>query len=134
MAIVPTALGGTLDAQYDADAGITDCDAALAESGTIVLRTDASRSRGTFVVPPVHIAILKASQILPDMLDLWSRFTFPDHPLPGADHPHASPRRAAMPTSIVLVSGPSKTADIEGILITGVHGPREVHVMLVDDA
>ena len=67
-------------------------------------------------MPPVHIAIVRAAQIVPDMLDLWP---------PGVPAP-------SMPASLVLVTGPSKTADIEGILITGVHGPREVRVIVVE--
>lgn len=104
-----------LDAQFDADIGITDADAGLAETGTIIVRSDHSRSRGTFLVPPVHIAILRTSRILPDMLDFWGEFSGP------------------MPTSMVFITGPSKTADIEGILITGVHGPGAVHVVLVSE-
>ncbi|MBC7772514.1 MAG: LUD domain-containing protein, partial [Pyrinomonadaceae bacterium] len=100
-----------LEAQYDAAIGITDVDAGLAETGTIIVRSDALRSRGTFLVPPVHIAIIRARQILPDMLDFWKAF------------------RGMPPTSLVFISGPSKTADIEGILITGVHGPKAVHVV-----
>jgi len=102
-----------LDAHYDADIGITDVDAGLAETGSIVLRSDAARSRGTFLVPPIHIAIVFADQILPDLLDYWTKFPGPP------------------PTSLVFVSGPSKTADIEGILVTGVHGPKAVHIVLV---
>lgn len=135
VALVATGVGGTLDALYDADAGVTDCDAGLAESGTIVVRGDADRSRGTFIVPPVHVAILRASQILPDMLDYWASLDTPDKSANVSiglvqSVPNGSRK---LPTSIVMVSGPSKTADIEGILITGVHGPREVHVVLVDD-
>jgi L-lactate dehydrogenase complex protein LldG len=103
-----------LGAQYDAAVGITDVDAALAETGTIIVRSDAMRSRGTFLVPPIHIAIVRARQILPDMLDFWREF------------------QGKPPTSLVFISGPSKTADIEGILITGVHGPKAVHVVLVE--
>lgn len=102
-----------LEAHFDAAIGITDVDAGLAETGTIIVRSDALRSRGTFLVPPVHIAILYARQILPDMLDFWAAF------------------QGLPPTSLVFISGPSKTADIEGILITGVHGPKAVHVVLV---
>lgn len=102
-----------LDPQFDADAGITGVLAAIAETGTLVIASGASRSRGAFIIPPVHIAIVREDRIIPDMLDLW--------PLIG-DRP---------PTALTLVSGPSKTADIEGILVTGVHGPGAVHVVLM---
>lgn len=134
VAIVGGQPDGTLDALYDADVGITDGDAGLAESGTLVLRADARRGRGVFIVPPVHLAILRESQIMPDMLDYWPTLGPQVGSRSGSGTPTDPMRRAAaMPTSIVLVSGPSKTADIEGILITGVHGPREVHVVLVAD-
>jgi L-lactate dehydrogenase complex protein LldG len=105
-----------LDPQFDAAAGITGVHAAIAETGTLVLASDAERSRGTFIIPPVHIALVLESQIIPDMIDLW---------------PRIGPRP---PTAVTLVSGPSKTADIEGILVTGVHGPGAVHVVLVADS
>lgn len=103
-----------LDALYDSDAGITDVLAAVAETGSLVIRSSSSTSRGGFLVPPVHIALVPASKILPDLVDLWPLL----HPAP---------------TSAVIVTGPSKTADIEGILVTGVHGPREVHIFLLRD-
>ena len=108
-----------LDAQYDLDAGITDVHAALAETGTLVCCADAGHSRGLSLVPPIHIAIVRRSDILPDMLDYW-----------------ANVRRAAVPSpsSQVFITGPSKTSDIEGVLITGVHGPTQVHILLIPDA
>ena len=104
------------DAQFDASAGITGVVCAIAETGTLVVASDAQRSRGTFMVPPVHVAIMLETQIIPDMIDLWGQI---------GNRP---------PTAITLISGPSKTADIEGILVTGVHGPGAVHVVLVADA
>lgn len=104
-----------LDALYDADACITDVLAGIAETGTLVVRSAESTTRGGFLVPGVHIALVRASQLLPDMVDLW-------------------PILRPVPTSVVLITGPSKTADIEGILITGVHGPKEVHILLITDA
>ncbi len=103
----------SLDSQFDAVVGITGVLAVLAETGTLVLASDATRSRGTFLIPPVHVAIVLESQVVPDMLDLW--------PLVGNKPP----------TALTLITGPSKTADIEGILVTGVHGPGAVHVILV---
>lgn len=121
----------SLDALYDADVGITDCAAAIAESGTIVVRSDALRSRGAFIVPAVHVAILHEGQIVPDMLDLWPLLEVADVAIADSRTSAGTPSRRKLPTSVVLVTGPSKTADIEGILVTGVHGPGEVHVILV---
>ena len=72
------------------------------------------RSRGAYLLPFVHVAIVRASQVVPDLVDAWDQFE---------DGPALS----------LLVTGPSKTADIEGVLITGVHGPGELHVVLVED-
>ena len=101
-------------AAFDADAGITDVVAAVAETGSILVSTGPGRSRAASIVPPVHIAIVNESQVVADLVDLWHRFSEP-------------------PTALTLISGPSKTADIEGILVVGVHGPGEVHVVLVSD-
>jgi L-lactate dehydrogenase complex protein LldG len=109
-----------LASQFDTDAGITDVHAALAETGTLVCSTDAGHSRGLSLVPPVHVAIVRRSDIVPDMLDLWAR--------------SRGIAAAELPSSIALITGPSKTADIEGELVVGVHGPGEVHVILVEDA
>jgi L-lactate dehydrogenase complex protein LldG len=100
---------------FTADTGVTDVQAAIAETGSLVCRSGPDRSRGTSLVPPIHIAIVRRSDIIPDLLDLFSR------PL-------------GQSSNMVLITGPSKTADIEGILITGVHGPRQVHIVLVEDA
>lgn len=103
---------------YDIDAGITDVHAALAETGTLVCHSDADHGRGLSLAPPIHIAIVRKADILPDMLDYWKT-------VPATDP-------TAMPSSIAFITGPSKTADIEGILITGVHGPGQVHVFVVE--
>lgn len=108
-----------MDAQYDLDAGITDVHAALAETGTLVLCSGARHSRGLSLAPPTHIALVRGTDILPDMIDYWAR-------LKGIPH-------TELPSSQVFVTGPSKTADIEGELITGVHGPGNVQIMLIED-
>lgn len=109
-----------LEAQYDTDAGITDVHAALAETGTMICCSDLGHSRGLSLVPPVHIAIVRQSDILPDMLDFWARL----RGIAGKD----------LPSSMAFITGPSKTADIEGVLVTGVHGPGVVQILVVEDA
>lgn len=104
-----------LEALYDADAGVTDVMAAIAETGTLVVRSSGATTRGAFLVPPVHVPIVRASRLLPDMVDLMATLR-------------------PIPSSVVMITGPSKTADIEGILVTGVHGPKDVHIVLIDDA
>jgi L-lactate dehydrogenase complex protein LldG len=105
---------------YDADVGITDVQAAVAETGSLVVCSGPGLARGLSLVPPVHVAIVKGSDIVPDLIDLWN-------------DSRIRPRLTES-SNVVLITGPSKTADIEGVLITGVHGPREVYVVLVMDA
>jgi len=108
-----------LEVQFDVDCGITGVRAALAETGSLVVVSDARNSRGLSLVPPLHVAIVRPSDILPDMIDYWASL----RGIPSRD----------LPSSMVFITGPSKTADIEGELVTGVHGPEAVHIMLVDE-
>lgn len=111
------------DVLFDCEVGITDVDAAIAESGSIVVSTN-GRIRNAWITPPVHIAIVRASQIIPDLVDLFEQRR--DAPQPGASHPDALDA-----ASTTIITGPSKTADIEGVLVTGVHGPAVVEIVLV---
>ncbi len=106
-----------LDAQFDVDVGITDVHAALAETGTLICSTDEHHSRGVSLIPPIHIAIVREEDIVPDMLDYWADIA-------GKDG-------RGLPSSLAFITGPSKTADIEGVLVTGVHGPGQVHILFV---
>jgi len=108
-----------LDDQFDVNVGVTDVHAALAETGTLICCSDAAHSRCLSLIPPVHVAIVHRRDILPDMLDYWRQVE--------------DDRSYGMPSSISFITGPSKTADIEGELITGVHGPGQVHVFIVED-
>ena len=107
------------DALFDADIGITDVHAALAETGTLVLHARQEQARSVSLVPPVHVAIVRPRYILPDLLDYAAQVDAAASPPPSCT---------------VLVTGPSKTADIEGELIRGVHGPAEVHVWVVAES
>jgi L-lactate utilization protein LutC len=110
----------TFHAHFDVDAGITDVAIAIAESGTLVHAVGRERGRAPTGVPPLHVVLLPASAIVPDLLDYFATL----RGIPGRD----------LPSSVLLISGPSKTADIEGVLVTGIHGPNEVIVLLIEDA
>jgi L-lactate dehydrogenase complex protein LldG len=101
------------DLLFDCEVGITDVDCAIAESGSLVVSTN-GRIRNAWVTPPIHIAVVRASQVLADLVDLFE--SRPD---------------ALDAASTTIITGPSKTADIEGVLVTGVHGPAAVEIVLV---
>ena len=88
-----------------ADVGISGADAALAETGTVVVSSGPGRSRLTSLMPPVHIALVPASCLTSDL------FTW------------MAEQKPPLPASVTLISGPSKTADIEQTMAVGVHGP-----------
>jgi L-lactate utilization protein LutC len=97
---------------FAADVGITGVVHLIAETGSLVVETGAG-PRSESLLPPVHIAVADRSQIVADLFDLF--------PAGGR----------AMPSCLTLITGPSKTGDIELKLVTGVHGPGEVHVILI---
>jgi L-lactate dehydrogenase complex protein LldG len=100
-----------------ADIGITSADYALAATGTLVMLSSADEARLISLLPPAHIAIFPRSRILANLDELLSIL----------------PRPADQTSSMVLITGPSRTADIEQILVRGVHGPGEIYAVIVDD-
>ena len=95
-----------------ADVGISGADAALAETGTVVLNSGSDRSRLVTLLPPVHLALVPTGHLYTDL------FTW------------IAAREGPLPAAVTLVSGPSKTADIEQTLAVGVHGPKRFIVVL----
>ncbi len=106
------------EALFSAGAGVTGVAAAIAEHGSLVCESRPGGSRGASLIPPVHVAVVAATQVLPDLCDYFELLS----------------GRPELPAALSLITGPSKTADIEGVLITGVHGPGVVEIVLVHDA
>jgi L-lactate dehydrogenase complex protein LldG len=96
------------------DAGFTLAKSAIAETGTLILWPDASEPRLMSLVPPVHFILLDTAIIHPDFHSAMVAENWKD----------------GLPTNALLISGPSKTADIQQTLAYGAHGPREVIVLL----
>jgi L-lactate utilization protein LutC len=99
-----------------AEIGITSADYALSDTGTLVMMASPAEARLISLVPPVHIAVVPSERLLTGLDELFAL-----HPLPAGET-----------SSMVLITGPSRTADIEQILVRGVHGPGEIHVIVVD--
>ena len=102
-----------------ADVGITGVEFAIAETGTAVLSSDSETGRLVGLAPPVHIVIVKRGQVLPSLDELFLLRKWQS--INGLAPQYAS-----------LISGPSRSADIEYTLVTGVHGPGDVRMVLVD--
>ena len=97
------------------DAAITGTRGAIAETGTMIVWPDADQPRLMSLVPPIHIALVDADTVVPTLYDAitqqgWSR---------------------GLPTNALLITGPSKTADIQQTLAYGAHGPKELVVLLL---
>lgn len=99
------------------DAGFTVARSGIAASGTLVIAPDAATPRTVSLAPPLHICLVYASTVHADL------------------HAAARAERWAdgMPANLVLVSGPSKTSDIQQTLAYGAHGPRWLWVLIIDD-
>jgi len=104
-------------AQLAGDIGITSADIAVAETGTLLVCSRPGQERVASLLPPMHVAIIERSQIVPDLLDAFALLH--DH---GLDQ---------LPSNIALITGPSKTGDIELQLTTGVHGPGKWRVIII---
>ena len=97
------------------DVGITSADYVLADTGTLVMLSSPQEARMVSLLPPAHIAVVPAERILTGLDELFT----------------VLPDPAGQSSSMVLITGPSRTADIEQILVRGVHGPGQLTVVLV---
>ncbi len=105
----------TRELAADAKVGISQMDYALADTGTLVQVADEADKRLVSSLPPLHIALVSAAAVLPDLHALIER---------------VDPRESAY---LAFITGPSRTADIERVLTIGVHGPARLIIILVDD-
>ena len=97
-----------------AEVGITAADYALADTGTLVMLSSPREARLVSLLPPAHIAVVPRERILTGLDELFSLL----------------PNPAEVSSSMVLITGPSRTADIEQILVRGVHGPGQIAVVV----
>jgi L-lactate dehydrogenase complex protein LldG len=99
------------------DAGITACETAVAQTGSILVSSRTCGGRGLSILPHVHIVVLAVDQVVATVGDAL----------------HLARERAAgrMPSMLSFITGPSRTGDIERILVLGAHGPKELYVFLV---
>ena len=104
----------TPDEAYDFDAGVTDVDYAVAETGSLVIRHRPEHGRLLSLVPFVHVAVVEPKNFLPDLIDLFERLA-----------------KEGTGGGVTMISGPSKTADIEMNVVTGVHGPNIVKAFVL---
>lgn len=106
----------------DAGIGVSAIDYALADTGTLVLVARKGQARSVSLLPPIHIAVMKPDQVIPGLSELF--------PLLRGET-EAGGR--LLTSAITFITGPSRTADIELTLVVGVHGPQQLHVVLVEN-
>jgi L-lactate dehydrogenase complex protein LldG len=99
-------------------AGITGAFAAVAETGTLMLISGADTPTRNNFLPDTHIVVLRASEVVASYEDGWDRIR----------------AAGAMPRTVNFITGPSRTGDIEQRMVLGAHGPRRLHIVLIDDA
>jgi L-lactate dehydrogenase complex protein LldG len=99
---------------FEFDVGITTAQAAIAETGTLVLDAAKERHRLASLVPPVHIAIVEAASIFQTLAEALAFIH----------------QNGDVSPAVTFITGPSRTADIELTLAIGVHGPRELYVIV----
>ncbi len=111
------------DAEFDkqklesCDAGLTTCEAIVAQTGSIIVSSSTNGGRSLSILPHAHVVIARVDQVMGDLSDA---FTFIQQR--NSDH---------MPSMISFITGPSRTGDIERILVLGAHGPKELFLILV---
>ncbi len=97
------------------EVGITSCEFLIAHTGSVMVSAAMGGGRQLSVYPPVHVVVAKKEQLV-DFL--------------GTAYTNIQEKYGKLPSQITLVTGPSRTADIEKTLVMGAHGPRELHVFI----
>ncbi|MDD9906137.1 MAG: lactate utilization protein C [Rhodospirillaceae bacterium] len=99
------------------EVGLTAAFAGIAETGTLMMKSGPAHPTTLNFLPDTHVVVLRASQIVGSYEDAWDRLR--------ADE--------AMPRTVNFITGPSRTGDIEQTIFLGAHGPRRMHIVLVED-
>lgn len=116
---VAKASAGSLVGQLQhADVGITACEFLAAETGTIILRASTDSPRTISLLPRAHVVVAKEEQLLPTVALCFDRL-------------RTEARTPALSSCITLITGQSRTADIEKVLVKGVHGPKDLYVFIM---
>ena len=97
-----------------ADVGLSTADWAIADTGSLVLSSGPGRGRSVTLLPPTYVAVLPAARVLRDVPEAIERYA-----------------GGVLPSNVCFHTGPSRSGDIEMSLVTGMHGPGDVHVVLV---
>lgn len=109
---VKKALGEPVKDVWDAEVGVTRAEFAVAETGSLILAAKQGRARLNSLAPPVHVVLVDPKKTVSSLEEAFGRM----------------PRETS-----VIVSGPSRTADVEGIMVMGVHGPKRLWVVPIAD-
>ncbi|HXZ00589.1 MAG TPA: lactate utilization protein [Stellaceae bacterium] len=104
--------------------GVTACFAGVAETGTLMLLSGPQSPTRNNLLPDTHIVVLRREQVAASYEEGWSRLRAARR---GADG------SLDLPRTVNFITGPSRTADIEQRVEVGVHGPRRLHILLIDD-
>ena len=103
------------------DIGLTSCDCAIAETGTLMVVSRPGQERVASLLPPYYVTIVERQQIVPDLIDAFAMLEGSEFKVQGS----------GLPSNITFITGPSKTGDIELQLTTGVHGPGRWRVIVI---
>lgn len=116
--VVRTEKGYSIDDLESCEAGVTGCEVLVAQTGGIMVSVQTAGGRALSVLPPHHVVIARASQMVPDLTAAFE---------------HVKKKYGkAFPSFMSFITGPSRTGDIERILVLGAHGPKRLTVLLID--
>jgi L-lactate dehydrogenase complex protein LldG len=99
------------------DAGLTECEALIAQTGSVLVSALSAGGRALSVLPPHHIVLARRKQVVPDLSVALQRVQEEFH--------------GKFPSFLCFISGPSRTGDIERILVLGAHGPKKLTILLL---
>lgn len=101
------------------DAGLTECEALVAQTGSVLVSAPSAGGRALSALPPHHVVLARRSQMVPDLTAAFQRVQ--------------EKFKGKFPSFLSFISGPSRTGDIERILVLGAHGPRKLTILLLPD-
>lgn len=101
-------------------ATLTYCDFLIARTGSIMISTQSNSGRKLHAIPDIHLVVAYASQLVSDLRDALHKIKIKSN-------------EGEIPSQITLITGPSRTADIEKTLVMGAHGPKDLYLFFVDD-